>query len=449
MSIKPIAKGFMEESKELMEIDFNKEKLGTPFTTPDGYFENLKSEIFKKTIYSSAITKTMEGRLWLKFAVAASISIILITAVLFITTQNENSTLSLAKTEKDINPAIKSLKNNKSILAKETISNSKDDSVLEKGKRLKYQNNNEIRFNNRELNILNNNHKPAKQEQNSVVEIAEIQNNNFLISPQFPIINQQVQNGGQSTSHSSSIVAKKSNPIKIINLASDTCSVSPIFLSIDNNSSILKKYDVIWSTGENTLGIWCYKSDIYSVRVYNKGEKNPVETSTIKVNIIEKPEPNLGMDQTICSNESLELDANTSNENYSYTWSLSNSKSNKLFIKHLPAGNYKIRVKVKACNYETQDEMQLTVNECILQFSNVITPNGDGKNDRFVISGLENYPGSSLYIVDRNGKTVYQSTNYQNNWDGNNLAEGTYFYLLKINDNEKSEKGGSLTIIRN
>jgi len=64
---------------------------------------------------------------------------------------------------------------------------------------------------------------------------------------------------------------------------------------------------------------------------------------------------------------------------------------------------------------------------------NVITPNGDGKNDRFVIPNLGKYPGTSLFIYNRWGNMVYQSKNYDNKWDGNGLNEGTYYYILKLN----------------
>lgn len=50
---------------------------------------------------------------------------------------------------------------------------------------------------------------------------------------------------------------------------------------------------------------------------------------------------------------------------------------------------------------------------------NVITPNGDGYNDRFVIQGLSD--NSSLKIFDRYGKLVYENDNYQNDWDGSDL----------------------------
>jgi len=80
------------------------------------------------------------------------------------------------------------------------------------------------------------------------------------------------------------------------------------------------------------------------------------------------------------------------------------------------------------------DTLTLTVISSNLIIPNIFTPNGDGKNDVFEIKGLESYPGSQLVIFNRWGNEVYRSDNYQNNWDGNNLAEGTYYYLLNLKD---------------
>ena len=64
---------------------------------------------------------------------------------------------------------------------------------------------------------------------------------------------------------------------------------------------------------------------------------------------------------------------------------------------------------------------------------NLVTPNGDGKNDYFVVLGLNKYPGSSLRVFNRWGSEVYQSQNYNNDWGGGNLNDGTYFYILLVN----------------
>ncbi|QHS60205.1 T9SS type B sorting domain-containing protein [Chitinophaga agri] len=64
---------------------------------------------------------------------------------------------------------------------------------------------------------------------------------------------------------------------------------------------------------------------------------------------------------------------------------------------------------------------------------NVVTANGDGKNDYFFIRGIEQYPGSELEIYNRWGSQVYRTVNYSNNWSGAGLSGGIYYYVLKIN----------------
>nr|WP_295864862.1 gliding motility-associated C-terminal domain-containing protein [uncultured Chitinophaga sp.] len=63
---------------------------------------------------------------------------------------------------------------------------------------------------------------------------------------------------------------------------------------------------------------------------------------------------------------------------------------------------------------------------------NVVTPNGDGKNDNFFIPGLSKFPGSAMYIYNRWGNQVYQHKNYDNKWNGDGLSEGTYYYILEL-----------------
>ena len=95
----------------------------------------------------------------------------------------------------------------------------------------------------------------------------------------------------------------------------------------------------------------------------------------------------------------------------------------------------------------------LTVNVIpmdVIYIPNAFTPNGDGKNDLFVIAGITSYPGSSLAIYDRWGKQVYFASSYQNNWNGGNLQAGTYIYVLqlKIPDGPTRLKKGFVEIIR-
>lgn len=78
-----------------------------------------------------------------------------------------------------------------------------------------------------------------------------------------------------------------------------------------------------------------------------------------------------------------------------------------------------------------------------LFFVNAMSPNGDGKNEYFIIKGLEKYPPASLFVFNRWGDMIYQSAAYNNNWNGAGLSEGTYYYKLVIEgaDGKKTYKG--------
>ncbi|HEY8914988.1 MAG TPA: gliding motility-associated C-terminal domain-containing protein, partial [Chitinophaga sp.] len=69
-----------------------------------------------------------------------------------------------------------------------------------------------------------------------------------------------------------------------------------------------------------------------------------------------------------------------------------------------------------------------------LFFVNAMSPNGDGKNEYFIIKGLEKYGKAALYVFNRWGSMVYQSKEYHNDWNGTGLSEGTYFYKLELKE---------------
>lgn len=81
---------------------------------------------------------------------------------------------------------------------------------------------------------------------------------------------------------------------------------------------------------------------------------------------------------------------------------------------------------------------------------NVMTPNGDGKNDLLIFQNLDlKIADNQLTILNRWGSKVFDQDNYNNDWDGDNLEQGTYFYVLRVNFNTGEEVfKGSLTILK-
>lgn len=78
------------------------------------------------------------------------------------------------------------------------------------------------------------------------------------------------------------------------------------------------------------------------------------------------------------------------------------------------------------------------------------SPDDDGVHDKFVISGL-NGKHLTLKVFNRWGNLVYESDNYQNDWDGTcttgwiltgeRLPESTYYYLVQIEGENETRKG--------
>lgn len=85
-----------------------------------------------------------------------------------------------------------------------------------------------------------------------------------------------------------------------------------------------------------------------------------------------------------------------------------------------------------------------------LRIPNVFTPNGDGKNDTFYIQLLESFESNEVTIINRWGSTVYQSGHYQNDWTAQGLADGTYFYIVKVKNGTSAwqDYKGYITVIR-
>lgn len=75
-----------------------------------------------------------------------------------------------------------------------------------------------------------------------------------------------------------------------------------------------------------------------------------------------------------------------------------------------------------------------TDDEEAIQLPNFISPNGDGKNDFYVIDSLP--PQSRVSFFNRWGNEVYSSNDYQNDWNGTHngapLSTGTYFVVVQM-----------------
>jgi gliding motility-associated-like protein len=82
----------------------------------------------------------------------------------------------------------------------------------------------------------------------------------------------------------------------------------------------------------------------------------------------------------------------------------------------------------------------ITVEPDKIIIPNVFTPNGDGNNDFFVVKNLQ-LGKAPIKIYNRWGKIVFESTGYNNDWNGKNVNDGVYYYILENPKDEKTYTG--------
>ncbi len=119
-------------------------------------------------------------------------------------------------------------------------------------------------------------------------------------------------------------------------------------------------------------------------------------------------------------------------------------------LSEIPSGTYIVTV---TTDLGCSSQAQVTVKTEVQPY-NGISRNGDGKNEKFLINCIDSFENNMVKIYNRAGTLVYEAENY-NNIDvyfdgranrgvsmlGNNLPDGTYFYIIDKRDGSKRLAG--------
>lgn len=189
--------------------------------------------------------------------------------------------------------------------------------------------------------------------------------------------------------------------------------------------------DFLWSNGDSTRVNFVQESGQYIVTI-TEGPCFWLDTFNVK--FAASPEVDLALNYEMCDGDSLviELDSGYS----SYYWS-TNEVGNAIVVRD--SGKYWVSVNNDGC--ETREEFEvdfLDASRIVTQsIGNVITPNGDGVNDAFVIemSDYSVYTSWNIEVYNRWGMMVYSSSEPKIRWEGKTfsgepLIEGVYYYIV-------------------
>jgi len=174
---------------------------------------------------------------------------------------------------------------------------------------------------------------------------------------------------------------------------------------------------------------------------------------SLTINALPTVTINSNKSNSISKGETIQLTASGGN---SYIWSgigiVSGQNSAIVTARPNQSGTYTVRV-TNANGCSKEHTFVLTVREdfAAIKATNILTLNGDGINDVWLVENIDMYPGNEVKIFDRAGRVLYSKRGYDNSWNGtvngSPLAENTYYYIIDFGTNKLKQKG-FITLVR-
>jgi len=238
----------------------------------------------------------------------------------------------------------------------------------------------------------------------------------------------------------------------------NVCENNPISPA---NSSTIEEGSItyLWKFGNGDTSIvpepnYLYDgSGIFAVTLITRSENGCLDSLIRNVQVYPLPDANAGRDTSISKGDEVLLNASGGSiYNWMPSTGLSNSGVSNPTASPTETIVYVVQVEdLNSCiNYDTVKVS--VIDDYKISPNNLITPNGDGINDVWVIDNIGNYGNATIYIYDRWGNEIYAKTAYDNSWNGTNsngdlLPDGTYYYLITFDDSDVNYKG-AISILR-
>lgn len=195
-----------------------------------------------------------------------------------------------------------------------------------------------------------------------------------------------------------------------------------------------------------------FQNTLFGAIVQN-GACPPDTSSAVGITVLSLPSVNAGIDTAILSGQSVTLNGSGSGTPF---WIPTTALSNPAIFN--PVANPSsttpyILVVTDAFGCLNSDTMVVSVSVPTFTgtVSNFFTPNGDAINDTWFIQGIQGYPGNEVFVYNIYGNEVFSKKAYTNDWKGTyngaELPDGTYYYVIRLTNPEKTLKG-SLDIIK-
>ncbi len=215
-----------------------------------------------------------------------------------------------------------------------------------------------------------------------------------------------------------------------------------------------------WSNGSGgtSISVSPTTNTYYNVYTLYKGCLSARDTALIMVD--DQPLPTAAatpLDGKICIGDSIQLQG--SGSGLSLMWRTTTGTTiatqPNVFVKPIVDSTFVFRSMNAACYRDVN--VRVVVDKCLIDLSGpipqIITPNGDGANDTWIIPDIDYFTKNKVSIYNRWGQLVYDKSPYDNSWrgeemkSGKDLPDGSYYYVVLLGDEFDSKKYVGFVII--
>lgn len=247
----------------------------------------------------------------------------------------------------------------------------------------------------------------------------------------------------QCFSYTDTIVARPEYPITF-DLGEDTVLCEGETIALNTG---ITNYPITWNNGNIGSSLLITQSGTYIASAQNSCG---FFSDTISVQFDAVPD-NLTHDTTICAGDSLLFSINA---DYTVFWADGDTAHQKNFGS---AGDYNYTLSNACGDFEATLSVDSSNCQCPFFTANAFSPNGDGKNDAFIVKHSCDLTYFNMQIYNRWGAKIFESDNAQNGWTGQIAGEaapeGVYIYHLYYkwnvyNSSRFREESGQVFLIR-
>jgi gliding motility-associated-like protein len=207
------------------------------------------------------------------------------------------------------------------------------------------------------------------------------------------------------------------------------CSGDSVLVKVTKSAGL-----VVWNDGNNYDSIKIKSNNFYKATIFASAQCFRHDSVTVK--ILSLPTVDAGPSLTTLPGKILELKGSSNGmvEWKPVIW-LNDATITKPECRALTTTHYTLRAyNTDGC--EATDTMTVFVdNDGEPAIPNLLTPNGDGHNDKWDLSRVITSKSCSVNVFTRDGLNVYTSESYNNDFDGTRsgdaLPDGTYVYVIE------------------